>query len=143
MMALKIELLESSFQLVAGRADELADYFYERLFREHPEVRPMFPNDMAQQKKALIAALAMVVGNLRDPDKLVEALKALAIGHIDYGVQREQYPVVGENLLAALAEIAGPAWNDELHQAWADAYAAIQGVIYAALDDYDERKQAA
>ena len=142
-MAINVELLETSFKAVAPRADELAEVFYNRLFREHPQVRPMFPQDMTGQKKALIAALAMVVENLRNPEKLGAALRDLAIRHIGYGVVREQYPVVGQTLLASLAEVAGPAWNDQLHQAWADAYAAIQSVIYAALDEYDRQHQQA
>lgn len=135
-MSLNIELLESSFKLVAPKGDELANRFYARLFREHPELRPMFSDDMAKQKKHLVAALAMVVQNLRKPEQLTQALNDLGLRHIGYGVQRDQYPIVGQTLLATLAEITGDAWNDELQNAWADAYDAIQAIIYKALDDH-------
>ena len=138
-MSLNVELLESSFKLVAPKADELADRFYDRLFREHPEVRPMFPEAMDEQKKHLVAGLAMIVGNLRQPEKLKQALSELGLRHIDYGVKREQYPVVGQNLLATLADVAGDAWSDELEKAWSDAYGAIQSIIYEALDANESR----
>ncbi len=137
-MGLNIELLESSFNAIAPKADELADKFYDRLFREHPAVKPLFAGtDMASQKKQLVAMLALVVENLRKPEQLAEAVKALGIRHISYGAQREHYPVVGQNLLATLADVAGDLWNDELENAWAEAYAAIQGMIYDALDEQE------
>jgi len=141
-MSLNVELLESSFNLLAPRADELADRFYDRLFTKYPQVRPMFPDDVSEQKKKLVAALAMIVGNLRKPEALGQAVADLGIRHIDYGVTRDQYPVVGENLLATLAELAGDAWNPELEQAWADAYGAITQIIYAALDEHEAKRVA-
>ncbi len=133
-MALNIDLLESSFGLIAPKADELVDIFYNRLFEDHPEVRPIFPDAMEEQKKHLATALATIVQHLRQPDKLSAYLKELGLRHTRYGVQREHYPVVGQTLLAALAQVAGDAWNAELQQAWSDAYGAIQSIIYDALD---------
>ena len=134
-MSLNVELLESSFNLVAPRADELVNTFYERLFREHPEVRPLFPEVMGEQKKHLIAALAVIIQNLKKPEQLTKILGDLGLRHIDYGVQREHYPIVGQTLLASLAEIAGEAWSDELQTAWSDAYGAIQSIIFKSLDN--------
>ena len=124
------------------KTDELADKFYAHLFDRHPQIRALFPEDMTEQKKNLIGALVLVVENLRRPDALGKALSDLAIRHIGYGVVRQQYPIVGEILLETLAEVVGDAWNDQLHEVWADAYAAIQQVIFAALDEH-ERKSAA
>jgi hemoglobin-like flavoprotein len=36
---------------------------------------------------------------------------------------------VGECLLAAMAEIAGPLWNDELAAAWAETYGAVSALM--------------
>jgi len=131
-----VELLESSFKAITPKAGELADTFYDQLFRDHPEVKPLFEKaDMADQKKALIGALALIVANLRNPEALEGAVKGLAGRHIDYGVQREQYPVVGQTLLDSLARVAGDMWNKELHDAWAEAYGAIQGIVYTTLNE--------
>jgi len=133
-MPLNIELLESSFNLVAPKADQLADFFYHKLFTDHPQVRPMFPDDMQEQKKHLIAALATIVQSLRKPDQLTTFLAALGQRHVGYTVKPEHYPVVGQTLLAALADTAGDAWSPELEQAWADAYTAVQKIILDSLD---------
>jgi len=126
-MGLKIELLEQSFAAVAPQADKLADTFYTNLFADFPQVKPMFEQvEMSEQKKKLIAALKLVVENLRRPDALVPALEQLGLRHVDYGTREEHYPAVGATLLKTLAEIAGDAWTDELNEAWAEAYAEVQ-----------------
>lgn len=123
---LKIEMLESSFALVAPRGEELVAVFYDKLFSKHPEAKPFFENsDMGEQKKKLLQALVLVVNNLRKPDVLGPALKQLGQRHSALGVQPEHYPIVGGVLLETLGEFAGGAWTPELKQAWADAYGAV------------------
>ena len=39
---LKVELLESSFEMVKPRADEFVDSFYENLFTDYPAAKPLF-----------------------------------------------------------------------------------------------------
>jgi hemoglobin-like flavoprotein len=134
-MELNVALLESSFRALALRADELATRFYDRLFSEHPELRTLFPDDMTRQKESLIATLVVIVQSLRKPDALRQTVHDLAIRHIDYGVVPEQYPVVGTTLVATLAELSGDTWNHELEEAWTLAYAAIQSMVYATLED--------
>lgn len=143
-MALNVELLESSFQAVAPKADELANTFYDQLFTDYPAVKPLFANtDLAEQKKHLIAALSTVVGNLRKPDALTKVLGELGVRHIGYGAERAHYPAVGQTLLTALAKVAGDAWTTEMNDAWTEAYGAIQGIIYQALDDHEKSSNAA
>jgi hemoglobin-like flavoprotein len=131
-MALNVELLEQSFAAVAPKGQQLVDTFYRQLFREYPEVQPLFAGvNLADQKKKLLASLKLVVENLRRPDVLTEALHDMGLRHVDYGAREEHYPAVGATLLGALAETAGPAWNHELQQAWADAYAAVSQLMLA------------
>jgi hemoglobin-like flavoprotein len=44
-MNLDLPALETSFDLVAPRGDELMDVFYARLFAAAPAVRPLFAGD--------------------------------------------------------------------------------------------------
>ena len=66
---LNVELLESSFALLAPQGEQLVARFYERLFETAPSVRSLFPDDMTDQKKALLGALGTVVSTLRTPEK--------------------------------------------------------------------------
>jgi methyl-accepting chemotaxis protein len=125
-MHLDVETLETTFDLVAPRGDELMDIFYARLFAAAPSVKPLFADtDLRRQKAMLLSALVLVRKSLRDTDAMVPTLRELGARHVGYGAKPEHYVVVGEVLIASLAEIAGEAWQPEHELAWAAAFAVI------------------
>ena len=132
-LPLQIELLEQSFEAVKPRGAELVEYFYVRLFEEHPGVLPLFEQtDMQEQAGKLLAALATVVANLRKPDVLVPHLQELGRRHVGYGAEPAHYDAVGAILLESLEFIAGDLWTDELRDAWAEAYGLAASVMIEA-----------
>jgi hemoglobin-like flavoprotein len=125
-MALQIELLETSFQIIAPRGEAFVTAFYERLFTNYPQTRAFFTSaDMKEQRKKLLGALALVIQNLRKPEVLVSALGGLGQRHVAYGVRPEHYPIVGAVLLDTFADVLGDDWTPTYHDAWAQAYEAI------------------
>lgn len=128
-MALDVQLLRSSFELVAEREPELTSRFYEILFERYPQTRPLFPADTSAQARMLQEALVAVVDHLDDAPWLGSTLATLGRQHAEYGVTSEMFGWVGECLLATLAEAAGPYWAADLERAWAEAYGAIVGLM--------------
>jgi hemoglobin-like flavoprotein len=123
---LDIGLLESSFQMVAPRADEFVKAFYDELFDLYPEVKELFSHvDMASQRKKLVSALVLVMANLRHPDRLESALLDLGKKHQGYQVVTRHYPLVGEALINTFASFLGSQWSTELEAAWKTAYGVI------------------
>ena len=49
--------------------------------------------------------------------------------HVNANVKPEHYPIVGENLLAAIKEVLGDAATEEVLNAWAEAYEVIAKVF--------------
>jgi PAS domain S-box-containing protein len=134
-MGLNVELLESSFKLVAPKGEALVTRFYERLFKKYPAVKPLFKKtSIKEQKKKLLASLVLVIQNLRHPDKLTPVLQDMGARHVGYGAKPAHYDAVGENLLAVLGEFAGPAWTPQVKQAWTDAYGAIKTIMLAGAE---------
>jgi methyl-accepting chemotaxis protein len=129
-MAIDVETLEKSFDLVAPQGDELMRTFYDNLFEAAPSVRPLFADvDMERQRQALLNMLLVLRESLRDLDDIVPDLEELGARHVEYGAQAEHYPVVGEVLIGAMAEVAGDAWKPEYTSAWQEAYQVVQGVM--------------
>jgi methyl-accepting chemotaxis protein len=125
-MTLDLDALETSFDLMAPRGDELMDRFYGRLFEAAPAVQPLFAGiDLHRQKAILLAALVLLRKSLRDLDAIVPTLRELGARHVGYGAEPAHYPVVGEVLIAAMRDVAGDAWRPEYEQAWAAAYAVV------------------
>jgi hemoglobin-like flavoprotein len=129
-MAIDVEKLEESFDLVAPQGDELMRVFYENLFEAAPSVQPLFARvDMDGQRAALLNMLLVLRESLRDLDDIVPDLEELGARHVDYGAKPEHYPVVGEVLIGSMAQVAGDAWKPEYTAAWEEAFPVVQGVM--------------
>jgi len=98
-MELDLQALETSFDAVAPRGEELVDDFYNRLFETAPAVRPLFSHDMTRQKAMLLSALVLVRKSLRDLDAIIPTLHNLGARHVAYGAKPEHYPVVATTLI--------------------------------------------
>src|SRR5215475_8845510 len=125
----QIALVQASFAKVAPIADQAAVMFYDRLFEIAPAVKALFPSDMAEQRRKLMATLAIVVNGLSNLESILPAASSLATRHVAYGAKPEHYPVVGATLLWTLAMGLGEAWTEELAAAWGAAYATLSGYM--------------
>jgi hemoglobin-like flavoprotein len=129
-MTLDLDALETSFDAVAPRGDELVDVFYTRLFDAAPAVVPLFAaTDLRRQKAMLLSALVLLRKSLRDLGAIVPTLRQLGARHVAYGAQPAHYPVVGEVLIASMAEIAGEDWRPEYARAWGAAFEVVAGAM--------------
>ncbi|WP_316170609.1 MULTISPECIES: globin family protein [unclassified Bradyrhizobium] len=127
----QIALVQDSFARVAPISDQAATIFYDRLFEVAPQVRAMFPDDLTEQRKKLMATLAVVVNGLTNLPAILPAASALAKRHVDYGAKPEHYPVVGAALLWTLEKGLGDGWTPDVADAWTAAYGTLSGYMIA------------
>ena len=125
----QVTLVQHSFAKVAPISEQAAVLFYGRLFEVVPGVRAMFPDDMTEQRKKLMATLAVVVNGLTNLEAVLPAASALAKRHVSYGAKPEHYPVVGGALLWTLEKGLGDAWTPETEAAWTAAYGTLSGYM--------------
>jgi hemoglobin-like flavoprotein len=128
------QAIKGSWRLVTPILDTAVELFYRRLFELRPDVRSLFPSDMASQHKKLAATLGFVVKSLdwpleewaadQDPESdLFLVLLALGRRHrFLYSVQDDHYEPVGVALMWALDQGLGQAFNPITREAWAKAY---------------------
>src|SRR6202021_2081042 len=123
------QLVEQSFAKVAPISETAAVLFYDRLFDIAPKVRSMFPTDLTEQRKKLMATLAVVVGGLGNLESILPAASALATRHVSYGPKAGAFPVVGAALLWTLEKGLGEGWTPEVADAWTAAYGTLSGYM--------------
>jgi len=129
-MTLDVALLETSFDLIAPRADVLVDRFYSRLFQTAPSTRQLFERvDMDVQKQSLVATLVSVREALRDLTTIVPDLEDLGEQHVGYGARPEHYPIVASVLVETMSEVGGADWRPEYSAAWGEALQAVAEVM--------------
>lgn len=132
-LGIDVVTLEKTFKLLEPRADSLVQCFYGQLFDCYPTVRPLFENTPRDtQEKKFLAALKLVISNLRDPDALMDALMVLGKRHKQYGVLPEHYAAVASTLLDVLKEFTGDMWTRKVHYAWSDALETVAATMLKA-----------
>ena len=130
----QIDLVQESAAAVDHVLEPFAAAFYDRLFQEHPAVRPMFPTDPEVQATKLAAELRRIVGALLAPERFAKQVRSLGARHQAYGAQPAHYAAVGAVLLATFADQLGDAFTPELHDAWAAAYGTIAALMIEAQE---------
>ncbi|KAF0806740.1 bifunctional nitric oxide dioxygenase/dihydropteridine reductase 2 [Alcanivorax xiamenensis] len=123
--AARMEVIKQTVPVLEENGEALTRHFYQRMFRENPEVRGFFNpahQHAGTQQRALAAAICAYARNIENPAVLAGAVELIAQKHVSLGIKAEHYPIVGENLLASIREVLGEAATDQIIDAWAEAY---------------------
>jgi len=125
-------VVAASFARIAPRASEFCARLYERLFTDHPDLRPLFPADMTGLRRKLVAALIAIVNNLRHPARLIPLLEDLGQRHASYGVKPDNFDALGGALLGAIRDFDDQL-DDAATAAWTRAYEKIAQAMQRGL----------
>ena len=121
-------IIEATLPVVGENINKIAGRFYQHLFDEHPELLDGLFNRGNQaegtQQQALAGSVAVFASALvGHPDRLPEhLLSRIAHKHASLGLRPEQYQVVHDNLLWAVADVLGDAVTPEVAAAWSEVY---------------------
>lgn len=121
-------LVEATLPVVAEHIQEITEHFYRHLFTVHPELLDGTFNRGNQaegtQRQALAGSVAAFASALvNTPDHLPENLLArVAHKHASLGIQPDQYQVVHDNLMWAIADVLGDAVTPDIAAAWDEVY---------------------
>ena len=126
------ELVQESFAKVLPIADQAADLFYDQLFEQAPELKAIFPDDMSEQKKKLMAMLNVAIKGLDRPEKLIPQLEELGRKHGGYGVSDADYDPVGGALLWTLEQGLAEDFTPDVKAAWISVYELVSGIMSTA-----------
>ena len=137
----QVELVQSSFKKVEPIATEAGNMFYGRLFEIAPQVRPMFSDDIAEQRDKLLKMLSTAVNNLHQVEQIIPAVRDLGRRHVDYGVKDEHYDTVGSALLWTLEQGLKDEFTPEVKDAWTETYTTLATVMKEAAAEVPPKKK--
>jgi len=127
-----IAIVKSTAPVLAEHGEAITRVFYQRLFANHPELKNIF-NMTHQQKgsqpKVLANAVFMYAQYIDQLDQLGGLVASITEKHTSLSIQPAMYPIVGENLLAAIGEVLGEAATPAIVNAWGEAYNALAGIL--------------
>lgn len=127
-----LEIVKATVPVLEEHGTAITTVFYKNMFNEHPELLDIF-NETNQKLGRQQTALAMtVLAAAKHLEKLATLLPQVTqISHKHRALQilPEHYPIVGHHLLGAIKEVLGDAANDDIIDAWTEAYDEIADVF--------------
>lgn len=123
------EIIKQTLPLIGENINTITPIFYKKMFTAHPELIADTFNrgnqKSGEQQKALAASIATFAAMLVDdnaPDP-VEMLSRIGHKHVSLGIVEDQYPIVHDNLFAAIVEVLGEdVVTPEVAAAWDEVY---------------------
>ena len=127
-----IDIVKSTAPILKKEGKKITSRMYEIMFEKHPEVKSQF--DMSSQADGsqpakLATAVYAYATHIDDLASLKSAVETIAHRHVQTHVKPEQYPVVGECMLAAMKDVLGEGATSEVIDAWAEAYQALAEIF--------------
>lgn len=126
------EIVKSTAPVLSEHGIAITSHFYKRMLDNHPELKNIF-NSAHQSTGAQPAALAHAVWayavNIDNLGALNTAVSRIGHKHASLGVTPDQYPIVGENLLASIREVLGDAVDKPVLDAWEAAYQQLADIF--------------
>lgn len=125
-------IVKSTAPVLAQHGTAITTHFYKRMLNNHPELRNVFNaahQNTGTQPAALAHAVWAYAENIDNLGALTTAVSRIGHKHASLGITPDQYPIVGENLLASLKEVLGDAITDPIVDAWGAAYQQLADIF--------------
>lgn len=133
-----INTIQATVPALQAHARDITEHFYPLMFSRYPEVKAYF-NQAHQasgtQRQALANAVLAYAANIDKLEALGDAVNLIAHKHCSLNIRPEQYPIVGECLLDAIAAVLGDAATPAILQAWGEAYQQLANILINAEED--------
>ena len=123
--------IERSFELAAGRCEDLTPLVYRRLFDAHPEARAMFRTQGSDLVKGSMLALTIdaILDFAGDRTGHFRMIECEVISHDAYGTPRQLFSAFFGIIADTLREILGTDWSAEIDNSWQKLLQEIEAIL--------------
>ena len=126
------EIIRATIPALRLHGERITELFYRDLFQAHPALLGIF-NPVNQrpggQARNLAASILAYAANIDRLDQLGGMVEHIAHKHGSMEVRPEHYPIVGQYLLGAIAQVLGDAATDAILDAWGAAYGMLADIM--------------
>jgi hemoglobin-like flavoprotein len=120
-------IINESFELAAERCADLTPLVYARLFREHPEMEPLFwrDTDHAVKGEMLARVITAILDFVEERLYANRLIQCEVMTHDGYGVPPETFGVFFGTLADTMRDVCAEAWTPAMESAWQELLAAL------------------
>lgn len=127
-----IEIVKATVPVLEEHGTAITKVFYANMFVEHPELLDIFNETnqkLGRQQNALASTVLAAAKHLEHLAVLLPQVTQISHKHRALQILPEHYPIVGKHLLGAIKQVLGEAANDDIMNAWTEAYDEIASVF--------------
>ncbi len=127
-----IEIVKATVPVLEEHGTAITTVFYQNMFDEHPELLDIFNETnqkLGRQQTALAMTVLAAAKHLENLATLLPQVTQISHKHRALQILPEHYPIVGKHLLGAIKQVLGEAANDDIIDAWTEAYDEIANVF--------------
>lgn len=137
-----IEIVKATVPVLEEHGTAITKVFYKNMFIEHPELLDIFNETnqkLGRQQNALASTVLAAAKHIEHLAVLLPQVTGISHKHRALQILPEHYPIVGKHLIGAIKQVLGEAANDDIINAWTEAYDEIANVfIQLEKDMYKE-----
>ncbi len=137
-----IEIIKATVPVLEEHGTAITKVFYKNMFIEHPELLDIFNETnqkLGRQQNALASTVLAAAKHIEHLGVLLPQVTGISHKHRALQILPEHYPIVGKHLIGAIKQVLGEAANDDIINAWTEAYDEIANVfIQLEKDMYKE-----
>ncbi len=127
-----IAIVKATVPVLEEHGTAITTVFYQNMFAHHPELLDIFNETnqkLGRQQTALATTVLAAAKHLEHLEALLPQVTEISHKHRALQILPEHYPIVGKHLLGAIKEVLGEAANDDIINAWTEAYDEIADVF--------------
>lgn len=127
-----LEIVKATVPVLEEHGTAITTVFYQNMFDEHPELLDIFNETnqkLGRQQTALAMTVLAAAKHLENLATLLPQVTQISHKHRALQILPEHYPIVGKHLLGAIKQVLGEAANDDIIDAWTEAYDEIADVF--------------
>jgi nitric oxide dioxygenase len=129
-------IVKSTVPLLESGGEALTTHFYKTMFRDYPQVVPLFNKahqGSGDQPRALANGVLMYARHIDQLEQLGGLVSTIVNKHVALNILPEHYPIVGACLLRAIREVLGEEIaTDAVLEAWGAAYQQLADILIGA-----------
>jgi nitric oxide dioxygenase len=127
-----IEIVKATVPVLEEHGTAITKVFYKNMFAAHPELLDIFNETnqkLGRQQNALASTVLVAAKHIDNLGILLPEVTGISHKHRALQILPEHYPIVGKYLIGAIKEVLGEAANDDIINAWTEAYDEIADVF--------------
>lgn len=127
-----LKIVKATVPVLEEHGNAITTVFYQNMFNEHPELLDIFNETnqkLGRQQTALATTVLAAAKHLEHLEVLLPQVTEIGHKHRALQILPEHYPIVGQHLIGAIKQVLGEAANDDIIEAWTEAYDEIANVF--------------